>query len=40
MADFVHFYCSTLRDMLDAEARHDLVEVSFTATEFNALIEV
>lgn len=40
MTEFVDAYCSELRDALNIETKQDSIEVNFTATEFNALMEV
>lgn len=40
MAEFIDSWCSELRNVLNAEAKQDYIEVNFTTTEFNALMEV
>lgn len=40
MADFISLWCSELGSVLNAAAKKDYIEVNFTTTEFNALMEV
>lgn len=40
MTEFIDAYCSELRELLSVETKQDHIEVNFTVTEFNALMEV
>lgn len=40
ITEFIDAYCSELKDTLNLETKQDSIEVNFTATEFNALLEV
>ena len=37
---FINSYCGKIRKFLESEAKCDTVEINFTSSELNALIEV